>query len=364
MVGPAVDLARGQDRSPHMLPRAGLAPGALPGAMLPPRAGGVTDRDQVCAADRRDPGCGGGSPGQSAFDVRTAQRRSVSAAQAAGTVAGAAGLAGLAWLHAARTRGAGRALLFAALGLGAGTGGEYLAINVVPRVRHHTRPRLLGVPLAAVLSWYTIAYAAFDVADAALGRRGGRWERVGLTALLATSLDLLLDVYGLAHGLWEWHLDGAYAREVAGPNGRRGIPVENFLGWLAMTGGIASAYLLLGRERPPRPGPAVDGDKPRPGAPGGPVRREESGAPLRRDADARPVREGTGPARRAGRHGPVGGAGSRGLARRGLGGGLLLAAYYLPAAAWAVRSGRTRYLAYSALAPLGILLGLRGAARE
>ena len=102
--------------------------------------------------------------------------------------------------QAAAARGVRKAVVFAAVGLGIGAAGEYVATSVVPTVRHHTRPRLGRVPVGAVLSWYAITYAAFDAVDRCLGARGGRWARMLGTALVATSLDLLLDVFGLAHG--------------------------------------------------------------------------------------------------------------------------------------------------------------------
>ena len=112
----------------------------------------------------------------------------------------------------------------------------------------------------------------------------------------------LLDAYGLDRGLWEWSTDGRYATELAGPNGRRGIPLGNFAAWLLMTGGISATHLLMDRR---------------------------SGA-----------------------------RGIPGAARRT--GAALVLPYYLPAAWWALRTGRTRYLLYSCLVPLALVLGLAG----
>jgi len=204
--------------------------------------------------------------------------------------------------QAAAARGVRKAVVFAAVGLGIGAAGEYVATSVVRGVRHHTRPKLGEVPVGAVLSWYAITYAAYDSVERSLGARGGTWARVLGTALVATSLDLLLDVFGLATGLWEWRAGGPYAREIMGPNGQPGIPLGNFVAWPLMTAATVAAYLqLTGRERP---------------------------------------------------------TGGRGL------GGVVLLGYYLPAALWAARRGRRRYLAYSALAPLAALWGARGATRR
>ena len=220
-------------------------------------------------------------------------------------------LAILALAHSVRARGLSRSLLFAGLGLGTGAAGEYVAVNVARSVRHHGRPQVLGVPVAAVLGWYTITYAAFATVESLVSRSAAAWRRwpwsvpIG-TAALATSLDLLLDCYGLDHGLWEWPSGGPYARELVGRNGRHGIPVANFVAWLGITGGISLAYLLATREleAPPRSGEAAGG-------------------------------------RQAGRAAV-----------------LLLLPYYLVAAAWARRRGRRRYLLYSGLVPAFVARGL------
>jgi uncharacterized membrane protein len=139
--------------------------------------------------------------------------------------------------------------VFAALGLGVGATGEYLAINRARRLRHHTRPQVRGVPVGAVLAWYTIMYAAFATMQTVISRRHWPWAVPLGAATLATSLDLVLDCYGLDAGLWEWATDGPYARELVGPNGRRGIPRGNFLGWILMTAGVCLSYMLVAGER-------------------------------------------------------------------------------------------------------------------
>jgi hypothetical protein len=55
---------------------------------------------------------------------------------------------------------------------------------------------------------------------------------------------------GIGSGPWEW-ADGAYAREVVGLNGRRGIPVGNFLACLGMTTGTSLVHPLATCERDP-----------------------------------------------------------------------------------------------------------------
>jgi hypothetical protein len=149
-----------------------------------------------------------------------------------------------------RTRGVQRTALFAAVGLGLPALAEGYAVTLRHELRHHMQPQLQGAPLNALLGWYTITSAVFSVLESlgsrhGLPRRVQRWVLPPSTAAVATSLDLLLDGMGLDLGLWEWRQGGPYAPEVVGPNGQRGIPVSNFVGWLALTGGVTGGYLLL-----------------------------------------------------------------------------------------------------------------------
>lgn len=212
----------------------------------------------------------------------------------------AVAVAGLSAAHSLRARGLRRTLLFAALANAIPAIGEYLAINVVRALRHHTRPRIGGVPLSITLGWYNVSYATFSVAESLMagadpGVSRRRRSLLPVTALMATDLDLLLDPAGLDAGLWEWTGDGRYAAEIQGPNDRRGIPLFNFAGWLAIESSIALAYRFLARD----------------GATG----------------EIRPGQAGSPEAGRAA--------------------ALLLLLYYLPAAAWASKRRGWKYLLYS-----------------
>jgi len=197
------------------------------------------------------------------------------------------------------------------LGGGVGAVAEYLAVNVTKVVRHHSRPQVLGVPIAALMSWFAITYAAYASVERVLGPiRSGTGRRHHLaqslsTAAVATSLDLLLDPYGLEQGLWEWNIPGSYALDVVGPNTMRGVPWANFAAWLALTAGISRLYALV-----------------------------DSAEPIRHR-------------RSAGDWGPF-----------------LLLAYYAPAALWATRTRRPRLLLYSALIPVTLALGTWRHARQ
>lgn len=221
---------------------------------------------------------------------------------------------GLSVAHSLRARGLRRTLLFAGPGLGLPILGEYLAVNALKLLRHRTEPEFAGVPVAVALGWYNVGYGTFAMMESILSRTGSREGKPGCalspaTALVATSLDLLMDPCGLALGLWEWSGDGRYAAEVVGPNGKRGVPLVNYAGWLGLIASVTTAYQRLdppGDERVP----------PRRGADGSP----EAG----RDA------------------------------------ALLLLSYYLPAAAWALRRPRRKYLLYSAAFSAVLLWSMLG----
>jgi uncharacterized membrane protein len=203
-------------------------------------------------------------------------------------------------IHSLRTSGLRRTLLFAALGNGIPILGELLAIHVLKVIRHHIQPQISGVPLAIVLGWYNVGYGALATVNGAFNDGDKPRVRKGLipiVALAATNLDLLLDPFGLDLGLWEWSEGGPYAPEVKGPNGKRGIPVLNFAGWITLTTGVMLVYKHL-RTR---------GDA----------------------TDATDLEIG----------------GDQGAERSAA---LLLFSYYLPAAAWALKRGRRRYFLYSA----------------
>jgi uncharacterized membrane protein len=209
---------------------------------------------------------------------------------------------GLSVAHSLRARGPRRTLHFAGPGLGLPILGEYLAINALKLLRHRTEPGFAGVPAAVALGWYNVGYGTFAMMESILRRTGSGGSKPGralppATALVATSLDLLMDPCGLDLGLWEWSGDGRYASEIVGPNGKRGVPLLNFAGWLGLTASVTTAYQRLGP-----PGDAAV-----------PPRRGAAGSP------------------EAGRCAA-----------------LLLLPYYLPAAAWALRRRRRKYLLYSA----------------
>ncbi len=201
-----------------------------------------------------------------------------------------------------RTLGIRHSVILLALGAGLPALGELLATGPLDLLRHRTRPQVAGVPVGIVLGWYVVIHGSLALAERVLSRLplGEDSKSKALppvAALVGTSLDLVLDPAGLDAGLWEWDRGGTYAAGVEGANGRRGVPLVNFLGWLALVAGAAAVYgRAYGSEEGPR------------------------GSRL-----------------------PV----------------LLLLPYYLAAVAWAVRWRRPRYLLYSLPFPVALYAGLK-----
>ena len=202
-------------------------------------------------------------------------------------------------IHSIRTRGLRRALLFAALGSGIPILGELLAVHALKVIRHYVQPQFSGVPLAIALGWYNVGYGTLAMVNGAFNdgdKPRATKSLAPAVALAATSFDLLLDPIGLDLGLWEWSEGGPYAPEIKGPNGKRGIPLLNFAGWIALTSGVTLAYQYVWTK---------DATTDAPGS-------QDGGG-----SDAK-----------------------RAVA-------LLLLSYYLPAAVWALKRDRRKYLLYS-----------------
>ncbi len=224
-----------------------------------------------------------------------------------GILAQALIIAAFASAHSLYVRGGRRTVLFAGVSLSLAAIGEAVAIHGLQMLRHHTHPQIKGVPIGAVLGWYNISYAAFALVEHLISPTTGRWLLPAATAATATSLDLLMDCMGLEQGLWEWSRDGVYAPEIRGPNGKAGIPVINFLGWIALTSVVVLLYLGAAATLGPPP-----------------IKRAKLNQKLV----------------------------SRGAA-------LLLLPYYGEALAWAIGRRKFRYIFYSLLVPIVLLAALR-----
>ena len=219
---------------------------------------------------------------------------------------------GLSLAHSLYTRGPRNTLIFLVLGVGMSAVGEHVVVNVLKLVRHHTGPQLKGLPLSMIFGWYNFIYATYALLESWWIRQGLEegtllWVLPLSTMVIATSFDLLIDCFGLDAGLWEWHSDSVYAAEITGPNGRRGVPLANFILWLVLGSGISLFYLLLARA--------------------------------------------TGPGAFSG-----GAAGSETALTTAI---LLLVPYYVLGAGWALFRRRFRYLLYSSPFALALVVALR-----
>lgn len=148
------------------------------------------------------------------------------------------------WTNAARS---------GAVGIGLPALAEVWITSLDKLLRHRMEPQILGVPLAIPLLWFNVIFSSITVTEAALSRLrldegSKRILLAPATALTATSLDLVMGCFGIDRGLWEWNIDGPYATDIKGANGRHGIPLLNFLGWLFLVGVIVLIHQSFTRR--------------------------------------------------------------------------------------------------------------------
>jgi uncharacterized membrane protein len=106
-------------------------------------------------------------------------------------------------------------------------------------------PRLLGVPLVIPLAWTWMAWPAW-VAAARLTDRP--WARAGVAGAGLAAWDLFLDPQMVAEGYWRWR-----TTTPALP-GVEGIPLTNYLGWLAVAVTLMALLRAAIGADPARPG--------------------------------------------------------------------------------------------------------------
>jgi uncharacterized membrane protein len=104
--------------------------------------------------------------------------------------------------------------------------------------------RVGGVPLLAAAAWAMMARPAWVVAGMIAPRRAAR---VALAAGALTAWDVFLDPRMVRGGYWAWPGGGAY----------EGVPLSNYVGWLATGGAVFAAWARLD----PDDRPAIDGDR-------------------------------------------------------------------------------------------------------
>jgi Carotenoid biosynthesis protein len=140
----------------------------------------------------------------------------------------------LAFLHARRALGAGRAAVEILALVAYGYALERVAIAVFASHVYSSSWRLApgGVPLAVAATWAAVITSAMALAARLAGPSAP--ERAAVAALLGVSLDLLMEPVAAARGLWSWTPPGPWLD----------VPIGNFVGWSVIVG----AY-TLGAER-------------------------------------------------------------------------------------------------------------------
>jgi putative membrane protein len=138
--------------------------------------------------------------------------------------------AALAVVHAALTWSVVASATFAAVALALAFAAE-LVVVALGLLVHHTRPRVAGVSVWALLGWVGITYVSYRlvlvVVPAALAPP--------VAAVLATAVDVVVDPRGVESGLW------SYPESSLSRPRYRGVPWWNFVGWLLLTSAVAWA---------------------------------------------------------------------------------------------------------------------------
>jgi len=117
--------------------------------------------------------------------------------------------------------------------------------------------KLGHVPLLIPLAWFMMIYPSYVIANLALERRptgtpGGAGSLLRLAAASAavmTVWDLVIDpiLSGPQVRAWVWETGGPYY----------GVPIQNYLGWLATTFAVYLAYRAIEQQVAPLPASAA-----------------------------------------------------------------------------------------------------------
>ena len=142
---------------------------------------------------------------------------------------------GLIFIHSVSRIGIRRSVAFASAALivpsiteslGVRVGLVFGAYSYTDALGFHGLP---GIPLYISLAWYVSSYMGYQVAamiiDETEALSGGLTILLFslLAAIATTGWDLFLDPVCVRFGAWSWHTTGTYF----------GIPVSNYIGWLA-----------------------------------------------------------------------------------------------------------------------------------
>jgi uncharacterized membrane protein len=154
-------------------------------------------------------------------------------------------------LHAADRLGWRRALVFLASCIVVSWGFEAVGIatGAVYGSYHYGAAlgaKIAGVPALIPFAWFMMVYASWVVAHILLegagnpASIGGALARSVVAAAAMTSWDVVMDPGNARAGAWVWENGGAYF----------GVPLQNFVGWMATTLSIYVLVALLFRVVP------------------------------------------------------------------------------------------------------------------
>ncbi|MCB9256732.1 MAG: carotenoid biosynthesis protein [Chitinophagales bacterium] len=92
-----------------------------------------------------------------------------------------------------------------------------------------------GVPIIIGLNWFLLSYAILSLFNTYF-KSLTYWLKVGLSALLMTAVDWLIEPFAIHNALWLWTSER--------------VPYENYLSWFIISGFLfALAYKLLPEEK-------------------------------------------------------------------------------------------------------------------
>lgn len=114
-------------------------------------------------------------------------------------------------------------------------------------------PKLGDVPLIIPFAWFMMVYASWGVAWLLLEGTGeaSGWQptiaRIVVASFAMTAWDTVMDPGMARAGVWTWEQGGAYF----------GVPLQNYVGWLATTSAVYLLAELVFRQLPSRAKPRL-----------------------------------------------------------------------------------------------------------